>query len=99
MTTTSLAYGEQRGEAEGVGHRSSGEGWGRRDTVSQTDEGGAQALVSTPSDDRVRGCVSCDGRGWKLVSRRRVLPVREDVVRLTRRPCPDCCGGSVINAA
>jgi hypothetical protein len=37
-----------------------------------------------------RVCRSCEGRGWRLASRRRELRVDETAVRLVGRACPEC---------
>jgi len=37
-------------------------------------------------------CRSCEGRGWKLVSPVRMVPVAEGTLKLRRRVCLDCIG-------
>ena len=37
-------------------------------------------------------CRACEGRGWKLVTARRLVRVAESAVTLAPLPCPDCLG-------
>ncbi len=44
-------------------------------------------------------CRSCEGRGWKLVFRLRVLPMSESSFRQPRTTCMDCWGTGHVGAA
>jgi hypothetical protein len=48
---------------------------------------------------RLDRCPSCEGRGWKLISSRRVVMVAEDVVHVGRLPCMECNGRATRRAA
>lgn len=41
-------------------------------------------------------CVSCGGRGWKIVSPARLVMAAEAPLVLSRRPCLDCGGSAGV---
>lgn len=52
-----------------------------------------------PGEPGVEACRSCEGRGWKLVFRLRVLPMSETSFRQPRTICMDCLGTGYVDAA
>src|SRR6266487_4747952 len=67
--------------------------------TNQTETEVRTSLRRLATADRLGLCDSCEGRGWKFVSCRRVVLVAEDSVQLVRRPCLDCLGATVVRAA
>jgi hypothetical protein len=47
----------------------------------------------------VLACRACEGRGWKVVSSRRVVMVADVLVRVVRQPCLDCGGQATRQVA